>query len=801
MASGIFNDIAGGKIVKDGVEHDVLEIKLGTRVIWPVYSYQFEDVQLHWSAGTFFYANGSNYAYATATVKRYRGSVLVDTLVGERLTPSFDSAYFTSRNGEVHASDLGTTETSGYSVTVAFMYGEHVVMSRVLSQEPNVKGSPTIERSVGLVSSAATVPAINASVTATVTLLTSYLYPFTSGADLRETSDAGTAKLYRVQDGSSSLIATDLSSGTDARADFPENQTTSERSFALVATFDGHEDEASKTIFVTQAAGAVTYSEVSFYDYGCDPVPAAGGTADPWAFARQTWGWNGATTGGGEEESAADSYKVVSGTDSAASLGTTEKAETRIGTIRAEIVMNGKYAYVDMDVRQAANYRWVKTGAYDTTTGFYIALSTYQLTCLGGDVTVTGKEVYTHTDTLYTHSSGSDLGGEAHTGLVRDTTAPTITAPEATVSGTTVSIGQRVQNTESTGFNVTGTWGGYSDTQEVVRLGDSYTASTERYDYYAHLTAATGTIGAAGGSTVLEPTAYHSERTRYDWWSGGSTYDTATAVADDYTISGGADYFSRDGLTVSHDNMGKRETTDSVTYTVTNSGDVSKTSSFTISATNTKSSRSEQVNNRITLTSDTLTFPQAGGRADLTTTLFYAIRTYYSWTSGASETVDSEYHSVDVSGSASYSSDQSWLAINGRAAWAERNTGAARGATVTATYGDLVASVGFWQERGVVYVTIYAYKPASADTLYLSSDSGLEIPMQNVRVGVYSDPFLSEIVRTVSLGNITIPIGGSVDTDILIKIPSGFTYYTKVDSATLPDGFVATYPATPNSNR
>ena len=114
------------------------------------------------------------------------------------------------------------------------------------------------------------------------------------------------------------------------------------------------------TLFLTQSAGAKTYSEITV-NLSYPQASAAGGTVNPILTYSQTWGWNGSTTGGGTITSGASvSYSgtninTSTGAATVASKGTTVSGVTTATTASVTVSMNGKTAQKSVAVQQAAN--------------------------------------------------------------------------------------------------------------------------------------------------------------------------------------------------------------------------------------------------------------------------------------------------------------------------------------------------------------------------------------------------------------------------------------------------------------
>ena len=222
-------------------------------------------------------------------------------------------------------------------------------------------------------------------------------------------------------DGSSSINIQD-DPGASAEYQFKisvhitENQTETTRTTRFVIS-NGEPDTAVKdTLMGSQSTGVKTYSEIipgtglEYVD-----IPASGGTAIPKAPTyRQTWGWNGKTTGGGTITSGATieygftqqpmgvSIDKETGEFEIDSLGTVAKERTKIAAVQATISLNGKTANSSWDVYQAANVASYGEVTIQLGAGTDIPASGGSISQISG---TTGTQTVTFT-------SGSERAGE-----------------------------------------------------------------------------------------------------------------------------------------------------------------------------------------------------------------------------------------------------------------------------------------------------------------------------------------------------------------------------------------------------
>lgn len=192
-------------------------------------------------------------------------------------------------------------------------------------------------------------------------------------------------------------------------ATFPANQGGSSRTHKVTLQ-NGDASVSSQEITITQSSGTMTYADpvISTISYATD-VPAEGGSVTPEVTYSQTWGWNGATTGGGTITSGGtlaftgDNVDPETGEVTGENLGTTVKERTKLATASVTVTLNGKIsAAKTADVYQEAN-----SATYGNVT--INGGSVSDIPASGG--TVSSASDISATQTV-TFTSGADRAGE-----------------------------------------------------------------------------------------------------------------------------------------------------------------------------------------------------------------------------------------------------------------------------------------------------------------------------------------------------------------------------------------------------
>lgn len=140
-----------------------------------------------------------------------------------------------------------------------------------------------------------------------------------------------------------------------------ENTTGSDRNgFVVKVSVSANGKSASKNITFNQPSSPVTYSEIEV-SVSYPTIPAKGGTVYPTVTYRQTWGYNGSTTGGGVITTGAALGYGGRGVDpsngavSASTKGTVISTSTTVAIANISVGLNGKVKTVNVNVRQAEN--------------------------------------------------------------------------------------------------------------------------------------------------------------------------------------------------------------------------------------------------------------------------------------------------------------------------------------------------------------------------------------------------------------------------------------------------------------
>ena len=217
----------------------------------------------------------------------------------------------------------------------------------------------------------------------------SYSMPATSGFSINTTSGVVTA--------TNNTSTSSRTSGTITR--------TVKYSYTNPSSVGGDTVSATltKTATCTQSAGTKTYANpVVSLSYAT--IPAKGGTVTPTLSYSQTWGWNGATSGGGTITSGAiirysgTSVNTTSGAVSASSKGTNISNVTTVTTATVTVTLNGKSGSKSATIQQAGNY----------VASFKVFMSTFSYDNISaGSTSATPKLVSRSPNIEYTFSSGS----------------------------------------------------------------------------------------------------------------------------------------------------------------------------------------------------------------------------------------------------------------------------------------------------------------------------------------------------------------------------------------------------------
>lgn len=152
-----------------------------------------------------------------------------------------------------------------------------------------------------------------------------------------------------------SYVSIDSSTGV---LTWQANTSGSTRSVIVSLTITANGHDANNTYNASQSTGVKTYSNVTV-SLKYSQIPAKGGTVTPTISYSQTWGWNGATTGGGTITTGG-TVTYSGATSSNGSVTADSKKAilsgvTNVATVTAKVSLNGKEGTATYTVQQAEN--------------------------------------------------------------------------------------------------------------------------------------------------------------------------------------------------------------------------------------------------------------------------------------------------------------------------------------------------------------------------------------------------------------------------------------------------------------
>ena len=382
---------------------------------------------------------------------------------------------------------------------------------------------------------------------------------------------------------------------------FTSNESVSARSATLTASYVG----LSKTVTITQQAGAKVYSAWSAWTVSISAstqtIAASGGssTITTSASRSRTWTWNGVGTTHTDTETGTP---TLSGTATGFTLsGTTVTASNNESTNSRSINITATHSGVtkSITISQSAGSKvygsWSKWSVYCNASSFTVSAS-------GGSVTIYSGASRSRS---WTWNGVSSSGGtESESGT------PTLSASgSGSLSGTTLSYGNNT-STSSRTTRVTASYGGSSNYCDITQSAGSKTYSSWGA-WTITLTASPTTIAAAGGNSTLSTSATRSRT--WQWNGTGTTYtEQGSGTPTLSKVSGAA---TLDSKTVNYGNNTSTNSRSSVFRATIDT--VTKDITITQSAgSKTYSSWGAWT---ITLTASPTTIAAAGGNSTLST--------------------------------------------------------------------------------------------------------------------------------------------------------------------------------------
>ena len=467
------------------------------------------------------------------------------------------------------------------------------------------------------------------------------------------------------------------------------NTTTNARSITVKGSYNGITSDNSLTI--TQDAGAKQYASWSDWSVTVSANPETvantGGTSVITADAARTraWTWNGVGGSGGTETdratpslSAASSGFSLSGTTLTAGSNTT--TSERSCTVTATHA--GKSA--TCTVKQPAG----TTGYGDWKVN--ISASPTTIAAAGGTSTLTcsaARDVYTN---------GVKTGTETATPVISGSAAG------FSLSGKTVSAGN---NTSTSTRSIT-----YTATHAGKSAGCTITQSAGNRQYASWsawnvtVSANPVTIAASGGTSSISAAA---TRTRTWTWngvsgSGGTETDRATP-----SLSAAGSGFSLSGTTLTAGNN-TTASERSCTVTATSNG---RSAACTVrqSAGSQTTEYGNWTTGSLSVSASPSGIGSSGGTSRLSATASQSRPKYTKW-NGITTGTTTEYRSVDVSSSASWSGSASGFSRSGTTVTVAANgSTSSRNCTYTASYGGKSGHVTIHQDGKPADVITYGY--------------------------------------------------------------------------------------------
>ena len=467
------------------------------------------------------------------------------------------------------------------------------------------------------------------------------------------------------------------------------NTTTNARSITVKGSYNGITSDNSLTI--TQDAGAKQYASWSDWSVTVSANPETvantGGTSVITADAARTraWTWNGVGGSGGTETdrttpslSAAGSGFSLSGTTLTAGNNTT--TSERSCTVTATHA--GKSA--TCTVKQPAG----TTGYGDWKVN--ISASPTTIAAAGGTSTLTcsaARDVYTN---------GVKTGTETATPVISGSAAG------FSLSGKTVSAGNNT-STSTRSITYTATHAGKSASCTITQsAGNRQYASWSAWN--VTVSANPATIAASGGTSSISAAA---TRTRTWTWngvggSGGTETDRTTP-----SLSAAGSGFSLSGTTLTAGNN-TTASERSCTVTATSNG---RSAACTVrqSAGSQTTEYGNWTTGSLSVSASPSGIGSSGGTSRLSATASQSRPKYTKW-NGITTGTTTEYRSVDVSSSASWSGSASGFSRSGTTVTVAANgSTSSRNCTYTASYGGKSGHVTIHQDGKPADVITYGY--------------------------------------------------------------------------------------------
>ena len=467
------------------------------------------------------------------------------------------------------------------------------------------------------------------------------------------------------------------------------NTTTNARSITVKGSYNGITSDNSLTI--PQDAVAKQYASWSDWSVTVSANPETvantGGTSVITADAARTraWTWNGVGGSGGTETDRATPSLSAAGSGFSLS-GTTLTAGNNTTTSERSCTVTATHAgkSATCTVKQPAG----TTGYGDWKVN--ISASPTTIAAAGGTSTLTcsaARDVYTN---------GVKTGTETATPVISGSAAG------FSLSGKTVSAGNNT-STSTRSITYTATHAGKSASCTITQsAGNRQYASWSAWN--VTVSANPATIAASGGTSSISAAA---TRTRTWTWngvsgSGGTETDRATP-----SLSAAGSGFSLSGTTLTAGNN-TTASERSCTVTATSNG---RSAACTVrqSAGSQTTEYGNWTTGSLSVSASPSGIGSSGGTSRLSATASQSRPKYTKW-NGITTGTTTEYRSVDVSSSASWSGSASGFSRSGTTVTVAANgSTSSRNCTYTASYGGKSGHVTIHQDGKPADVITYGY--------------------------------------------------------------------------------------------
>ena len=457
---------------------------------------------------------------------------------------------------------------------------------------------------------------------------------------------------------------------------FTSNESVSARSATLTASYVG----LSKTITITQQAGAKVYSAWSAWavsiSASTQTIAASGGssTITTNASRSRTWTWNGVGTTHTDTETATPTLSgsaggfTLSGKTVTASNNTT--TNSRSITITATIDSTTK----DITITQSAGAKVY--GSWSSWT-INISADKTSIGATGGTATISTSasrtRSYTWNDVA---GSGGTETGNGSPVLSKVSGSGNWTSPKVTYGNNTST------SSKSTVIRAT-----IDSTTKDITISQS--AGAKQYSAWSAWTvniSNSGNVAASGGSSNITTSASRTRTWTWNGVSGSGGTETGTGTPTLSKISGAGSFASNK---VTYDN----NTSTSARSTVIRATMDSVTKDTTVTQNAGSKTYSSWGAWSISLSANVTTIAAAGGNATLSTSATRS-RTW-QWNGVGTTYTDTETATPTLSGSAG------GFTLSGKTVTASNNTTTnSRSITITATYSGVSKSINITQSAG-----------------------------------------------------------------------------------------------------